>query len=162
MSWFPFEISARRPRMGVAGQVRGRKTGNAISSFIFWKTTSRGMPISIFSGSASIGFDSMWRIGTISSAFDTAAKDRYVIRTAAGPFGAAVRGRSGNPLRLVGGLYGVSFGRAFFGESMFAHLPDPSKVAFVELVRQVERWGFELVDCQVKTERLARSGAMEV
>ena len=45
---------------------------------------------------------------------------------------------------------------------MFAHLPDASKVACVELVRQVERWGFELVDGQVKTERLARFGAREI
>jgi leucyl/phenylalanyl-tRNA---protein transferase len=68
---------------------------------------------------------------------------------------------SGNPLHLVGGLYGVSLGRAFFGESMFAHAADASKVAFVEFVRQVERWGFDFVDCQVRTEHLARFGARE-
>ncbi|MEZ4332450.1 MAG: leucyl/phenylalanyl-tRNA--protein transferase [Myxococcota bacterium] len=63
--------------------------------------------------------------------------------------------------RLVGGLYGVSLGRAFFGESMFAREPDASKIAFVALVRQLERWEFELVDCQVRTEHLARFGASE-
>lgn len=62
---------------------------------------------------------------------------------------------------LVGGLYGVSLGAAFFGESMFANAPDASKVAFVTLVRQLERWGIELIDCQVKTEHLTRFGATE-
>src|SRR5690606_40793643 len=63
--------------------------------------------------------------------------------------------------RLVGGLYGVSLGGAFFGESMFAVRPDASKVAFVTLVRQLEAWGFALVDCQVYTDHLARFGAVE-
>jgi leucyl/phenylalanyl-tRNA---protein transferase len=62
---------------------------------------------------------------------------------------------------LVGGLYGVSLGAAFFGESMFARAPDASKVAFVTLVRQLARWGIELVDCQVRTPHLARFGASE-
>jgi leucyl/phenylalanyl-tRNA--protein transferase len=62
---------------------------------------------------------------------------------------------------LVGGLYGVSLGAAFFGESMFANAPDASKVAFVTLVRQLERWGIELIDCQVKTSHLTRFGATE-
>jgi leucyl/phenylalanyl-tRNA--protein transferase len=60
---------------------------------------------------------------------------------------------------LVGGLYGVSLGAAFFGESMFALAPDASKVAFVTLVRALSGWGIELVDCQVRTEHLARFGA---
>jgi leucyl/phenylalanyl-tRNA--protein transferase len=60
---------------------------------------------------------------------------------------------------LQGGLYGVSLGAAFFGESMFANAPDASKVAFVTLVRQLERWGIELIDCQVHTEHLERFGA---
>ncbi len=63
--------------------------------------------------------------------------------------------------QLAGGLYGVSLGGAFFGESMFAEAPDASKVAFVTLVRQLERWGIDLVDCQVRTEHLARFGASE-
>jgi leucyl/phenylalanyl-tRNA--protein transferase len=69
--------------------------------------------------------------------------------------------RGGAGSRLVGGLYGVSLGRAFFGESMFALAPDASKLAFVALVRQLERWGFELVDCQVKTVHLEHFGATE-
>ena len=63
---------------------------------------------------------------------------------------------------LVGGLYGLSLGAAFFGESMFARRPDASKIAFVMLVRQLERWGFDLVDCQVVTEHLVRFGAVEL
>ena len=63
--------------------------------------------------------------------------------------------------RLVGGLYGISLGRAFFGESMFAHAGDASKIAFAAFVRQLERWGFDFVDCQVKTDHLARFGATE-
>jgi len=61
---------------------------------------------------------------------------------------------------LAGGVYGVSLGSCFFGESMFAAWPDASKVAFVALVRQLERWGFELIDCQVQTEHLERFGAV--
>jgi len=60
---------------------------------------------------------------------------------------------------LVGGLYGVSLGAAFFGESMFATQPDASKVAFVTLVQQLAAWGIELVDCQVHTAHLERFGA---
>jgi leucyl/phenylalanyl-tRNA---protein transferase len=63
--------------------------------------------------------------------------------------------------RLVGGLYGVSLGGAFFGESMFTKEPDASKGAFAVLVRQLVRWEIELVDCQVYTEHLARFGAEE-
>lgn len=62
---------------------------------------------------------------------------------------------------LVGGLYGVSLGRCFFGESMFQLRDDASKVAFVTLVRQLEAWGFDLIDCQVQTDHLARFGAEE-
>lgn len=60
---------------------------------------------------------------------------------------------------LVGGLYGVSIGRAFFGESMFAAKPDASKAAFATLVGQLARWGFEWVDCQTHTDHLASFGA---
>ncbi len=62
---------------------------------------------------------------------------------------------------LVGGLYGVSLGAAFFGESMFAVAPDASKVAFVALVEQLRRWDITLIDSQVYTEHLARFGAEE-
>jgi len=60
---------------------------------------------------------------------------------------------------LVGGLYGVSLGAAFFGESMFARATNASKVAFVLFARQLRRWGIELVDCQVHTELLESFGA---
>jgi leucyl/phenylalanyl-tRNA--protein transferase len=63
--------------------------------------------------------------------------------------------------RIVGGLYGLSLGAAFFGESMFAVEPDASKLAFVALVEQLGRWGIPLVDCQVYTPHLARFGARE-
>jgi leucyl/phenylalanyl-tRNA--protein transferase len=62
---------------------------------------------------------------------------------------------------LVGGLYGVSLGTAFFGESMFTHRAEASKVAFVGLVQQLRAWDFCFVDCQVYTPHLARFGAVE-
>lgn len=61
--------------------------------------------------------------------------------------------------KLSGGLYGVSLGAAFFGESMFAMQPNASKVAFVHLVRQLQAWEFQLFDCQIYTEHVARLGA---
>jgi leucyl/phenylalanyl-tRNA--protein transferase len=64
--------------------------------------------------------------------------------------------------QLVGGLYGVSLGGCFYGESMFARAPDASKLAFVALVRQLEAWGTTLIDCQVHTEHLERFGAREI
>ena len=60
---------------------------------------------------------------------------------------------------LVGGLYGVSLGAAFFGESMFAWRPDASKVAFVHLVQALHAWQFHFVDCQTYSDHLARFGA---
>lgn len=63
---------------------------------------------------------------------------------------------------LVGGLYGVSVGAMFCGESMFARENDASKVAFVALVRQLAVWGVRLVDCQVYTDHLARFGGFEI
>jgi len=61
--------------------------------------------------------------------------------------------------RLVGGLYGVAIGRMFYGESMFSREPDASKVALVRLVRQLQQWGFGLIDCQMETAHLASMGA---
>ena len=63
--------------------------------------------------------------------------------------------------RLVGGVYGVAMGAVFCGESMFAHAPDASKIAFVKLIHQLLDWGFELIDCQVHTDHLARFGAVD-
>jgi leucyl/phenylalanyl-tRNA--protein transferase len=62
---------------------------------------------------------------------------------------------------LVGGLYGVSLGDCFFGESMFSLRADASKVAFVTLANQLASWGIELIDCQVHTAHLERFGAEE-
>lgn len=64
--------------------------------------------------------------------------------------------------RLVGGLYGVRLGRAFFGESMFHFERDASKVALVHLVARLNRGGFQLLDAQFLTEHLSQFGAMEV
>lgn len=61
--------------------------------------------------------------------------------------------------RLVGGLYGVAIGRMFYGESMFSRESDASKVALVRLCRQLARWEFGLVDCQMETPHLASLGA---
>jgi leucyl/phenylalanyl-tRNA--protein transferase len=63
---------------------------------------------------------------------------------------------------LVGGLYGVAHGKMFFGESMFSRTTDASKVAFVNLVRHLERRGFKMIDCQMKTAHLASFGAREI
>ncbi len=63
---------------------------------------------------------------------------------------------------LTGGLYGVALGRMFFGESMFSRRSNASKVALVVLVRQLRRWGFELIDCQMATTHLASLGAREI
>jgi leucyl/phenylalanyl-tRNA--protein transferase len=63
---------------------------------------------------------------------------------------------------LVGGLYGVAIGRVFYGESMFTRVPNASKVAFVHLVRQLDLWGFGLIDCQMRTAHLASLGAREI
>jgi leucyl/phenylalanyl-tRNA--protein transferase len=64
--------------------------------------------------------------------------------------------------RLAGGLYGVSLGAAFFGESMFSRVRDASKVGLVRLVEMLERKGFTLIDCQVTTKHLMRFGAREL
>lgn len=63
---------------------------------------------------------------------------------------------------LAGGLYGVSLGAVFFGESMFADATDASKVAFARAVEWLASQGFGLVDCQVRTEHLVSLGAREI
>jgi leucyl/phenylalanyl-tRNA--protein transferase len=63
---------------------------------------------------------------------------------------------------LVGGLYGVQLGRAFFGESMFSYVTDASKVALVYLVARLNKGGFQLLDTQFVTEHLKRFGAIEI
>jgi leucyl/phenylalanyl-tRNA--protein transferase len=64
--------------------------------------------------------------------------------------------------RLVGGLYGVALGAAFFGESMFSRETDASKVALASLVERLKRGSFTLLDTQFLTEHLARFGAREI
>ena len=63
---------------------------------------------------------------------------------------------------LAGGLYGVAVGRMFYGESMFARRTDASKVALAHLVPQLERWGFEMIDCQMSTSHLESLGARDI
>jgi leucyl/phenylalanyl-tRNA--protein transferase len=63
---------------------------------------------------------------------------------------------------LVGGLYGLSIGRVFFGESMFSLVSDASKIAMVHLCRQLDLWGFTLLDCQVSNPHLKRMGAVDI
>lgn len=62
---------------------------------------------------------------------------------------------------LVGGLYGVAIGRMFFGESMFAHRPDASKIALCALIALAREQRMPIIDCQQNTEHLARFGARE-
>jgi leucyl/phenylalanyl-tRNA--protein transferase len=64
--------------------------------------------------------------------------------------------------RLAGGLYGISIGCAFFGESMFSRVSNASKVALVMLVEKLKRLDFKLIDCQVRTDHLIRFGAREI
>ena len=64
--------------------------------------------------------------------------------------------------RLVGGLYGVAIGGAFFAESMFTRVDDASKVALVKLVTQLQAWNFRLIDCQQFSPHVSRFGAEEI
>jgi leucyl/phenylalanyl-tRNA--protein transferase len=61
--------------------------------------------------------------------------------------------------KLVGGLYGIAFGKAFFGESMFSLVPDASKVAFKALSDVLGSRGYDFIDCQMRTEHMVRLGA---
>lgn len=63
---------------------------------------------------------------------------------------------------LVGGLYGVSLGRVFYGESMFSWISDASKIALVALATQLQRWEFAVIDCQVTTAHLLSMGAVDI
>ena len=64
--------------------------------------------------------------------------------------------------RLAGGLYGVSLGKSFFGESMFTRVSNASKVALVALVKSLHRLKFAMIDCQITTGHLTRFGAREI
>lgn len=63
---------------------------------------------------------------------------------------------------LVGGLYGVSLGKAFFGESMFHRKADASKTALASLVEKLKKWGFQFIDSQMTTDHMSHLGAREV
>lgn len=63
---------------------------------------------------------------------------------------------------LVGGLYGVSIGKMFCGESMFANRSNASKVALIHLCRRLSSWGFELIDCQIYNDHLGSMGAEHI
>jgi len=63
---------------------------------------------------------------------------------------------------LAGGLYGVSLGSAFFGESMFSRADNASKVALASLVELLKKWKFDLIDCQLASDHLIRLGAVEI
>jgi leucyl/phenylalanyl-tRNA---protein transferase len=64
--------------------------------------------------------------------------------------------------KLVGGVYGVSIGHMFYGESMFSLVSNASKIALAHLARQLERWQFGMIDCQMNTPHLASLGAREI
>jgi leucyl/phenylalanyl-tRNA--protein transferase len=64
--------------------------------------------------------------------------------------------------RLVGGVYGVAIGSAFFAESMFTKVDDASKVALVCLVRQLRAWHFRIIDCQQSSPHVLRLGAEDI
>jgi leucyl/phenylalanyl-tRNA--protein transferase len=63
---------------------------------------------------------------------------------------------------LVGGLYGLAMGQLFFGESMFSHADNASKVGFATLVEHLKAWGFVLIDCQMHTQHLQSFGARPI
>jgi leucyl/phenylalanyl-tRNA--protein transferase len=64
--------------------------------------------------------------------------------------------------KLVGGLYGISVGKVFCGESMFAHKTDASKAALATLVHHLKMWGYSFIDAQVPTQHLKSLGAKEI
>jgi leucyl/phenylalanyl-tRNA--protein transferase len=76
--------------------------------------------------------------------------------------GYAVSAESWLDGKLVGGCYGVKIGSMFYGESMFHHVSDASKIAFVSLVAYLKNLGVGMIDCQMKTAHLASLGAREI
>lgn len=64
--------------------------------------------------------------------------------------------------KLVGGLYGLSFGQIFFGESMFSLMPNCSKLALIHFCRHFSKWGGQLIDCQMETPHLISMGAKTI
>jgi leucyl/phenylalanyl-tRNA--protein transferase len=64
--------------------------------------------------------------------------------------------------KLVGGLYGISLGHAFFGESMFSHMSNTSKIALATLAKQLKKWQFHFIDCQLPSDHLSSLGVISV
>ena len=64
--------------------------------------------------------------------------------------------------KLVGGLYGISFGGIFCGDSMFSAVSNASKIAFIHLCRRLQKQDFDLIDCQIYNSHLASLGAFEI
>lgn len=64
--------------------------------------------------------------------------------------------------KMTGGIYGVSLGRVFFGESMFSHVVNASKIALIRLCRELAGKGYGMMDCQVRTDHLLSMGAEEI
>ncbi|WP_372737871.1 leucyl/phenylalanyl-tRNA--protein transferase [Neptunomonas sp.] len=64
--------------------------------------------------------------------------------------------------QLIGGLYGLGIGKLFFGESMFSRQKNASKIAFIALCQQLEKWGYPLIDCQVHNSHLESLGARNI
>jgi leucyl/phenylalanyl-tRNA---protein transferase len=76
--------------------------------------------------------------------------------------GFAISAESWQGGKLVGGCYGVKIGRMFYGESMFHHKTDASKIAFVHMVNHLKNQGIEMIDCQMKTPLLLSFGGREI
>lgn len=64
--------------------------------------------------------------------------------------------------QLVGGLYGLTFGQVFFGESMFSSKRDASKIALCHFVQQLQQWDYKLIDCQIQSEHMQSLGAISI
>lgn len=73
--------------------------------------------------------------------------------------GIAISAEAWKDGKLAGGLYGIRMGKLFFGESMFTHVSNASKYAFIQLINSLQKDGLELVDCQIYTEHLESLGA---
>ncbi len=100
-----------------------------------------------------------WRPGQSGTWITDAMKAAYIALHRAGHAHSVECWRDG---KLVGGLYGIAIGRVFFGESMFSRESDASKAALVHLAQRLEKSGFRLIDCQVRTSHLESLGARTI
>jgi leucyl/phenylalanyl-tRNA---protein transferase len=129
-----------------------RSLAKRVKSDVFEVVADRDFPGVINSCAApAIGRESTWINGTI--------RDLYGQLFSMGHCHTVETYAAG---RLVGGLYGVSLGRAFFGESMFHAATDASKVALVHLVARLKRGGYRILDAQFVTKHLSTFGAIEI